>query len=117
MYHSILPPEVIYMGYIVSGHGHRPNPAKTKTILAAPVATNTMELKSFMGMWQYCSQFLPNLSSILAPLHQLLRKDERWLWGEQQAAAFGESKQFLALPACWPIMTRTSLHSFHAMHP
>ena len=36
------------MGYIVSGHGHRPNPAKTKAILAAPVATNTMELE-FLG--------------------------------------------------------------------
>ena len=88
------------MGYIVSGHGRRPNPAKTKTILAAPVATNTMELKSFLGMLQYYSQFLPNLSSILAPLHQLLWKDERRLWGEQQAATFGVSKNVLL---CQPV--------------
>ena len=83
------------MGYIVDEQGHKPNPEKTKAVLAAPTPKDVSELKSFLGMLQYYGQFLPNLSSVLEPLHQSLWKGERWHWNEPQEEAVRTSKQLL----------------------
>ena len=46
-------------------------------------------------MINYYQIFLPNLSNVLAPLHELLRKETRWHWGKEQMQAFQKSKDFL----------------------
>ena len=46
-------------------------------------------------MINYYQKFLPNLSSVLAPLHELLRKETHWHWGKEQMQAFQKSKDFL----------------------
>ena len=83
------------MGYIVDEHGHRANPNKTKAVLDAPRPRDVSELRSYLGMLQYYARFLPNLAAVLAPLHQLLRKGERWCWDAPQEEAFCLSKQLL----------------------
>jgi hypothetical protein len=40
-------------------------------------------------------KFLPNLSTLLAPLYELLQKHHKWSWGEKQDIAFKESKKLL----------------------
>ena len=45
-------------------------------------------------MSNYYQKFLPNLSSMLAPLNELLRKETRWHWGKEQMQAFQKSKEF-----------------------
>ena len=47
-------------------------------------------------MLQYYHRHLPHLASTLEPLHRLLRKDQEWVWGEQQCRAFREAKEKLA---------------------
>ena len=41
-----------------------------------------------MGLVNYYGKFLPNLSSVLAPLHALLQKGAQWKWGVQQEKVF-----------------------------
>ncbi|KAJ8370490.1 hypothetical protein SKAU_G00105180 [Synaphobranchus kaupii] len=36
------------------------------------------KLKAYLGLLNYYNRFLPNLSTLLAPMHQLLRKEVRW---------------------------------------
>lgn len=40
-------------------------------------------------------KFLPSSSTLFAPLHALLRKDEKWTWGCKQQEAFVKSKNLL----------------------
>ena len=42
----------------------------------------------------YCN-FLPNLSTVLEPLHVLLRKGCTWKWDSEQNEAFNEAKRLL----------------------
>ena len=42
------------------------------------------QLKSFFGMIDYYSKFLPNLLTKLAPLYSLLQKKNMWKWGKDQ---------------------------------
>ena len=45
---------------------------------------------------------MPNLAQIKAPLRQLLRKDQSWIWDEAQATAFKKTQDLLASPPPHP---------------
>ena len=53
------------------------------------------QLKSYLGLLSYYGKFLPNLSTLLAPLRQLLGKDVLWKWSSEQESAFQASKELL----------------------
>ena len=86
---------VEYLGHIIDANGLHPSESKVKAIRDAPTPTNVTELKSFLGLLNYYHKFLPDLSTILAPLHQLLRKDAKWIWSQTQDKAFQHSKSLL----------------------
>lgn len=67
-------------------------------MLKAPAPTTVTELKSFLGMVNYYGKFLPNLSTHLAPLYQLLKKESPWIWTEGCASSFAHVKQLLSSP-------------------
>ena len=72
------------LGHRVEAEGFHPVEAKVKAIQEAPAPKNPTELKSFLGMLNFHGKFIPNLSSILEPLHSLLRKDVVWKWEVEQ---------------------------------
>ena len=54
---------------------------------------NVSELKSYLGLLTYYNRFLPNLSTLLAPLYEFL--DQSWNWTAAQDKAFRESKALM----------------------
>ena len=60
-----------------------------------PTPCNVSQLHSFLGMVNYYGKFLHQLSTLLAPLYQLLQQKSRWHWGKEQQDAFTEVKQQL----------------------
>ena len=70
-------------------------PKKVEAIKEAPSPTNVTELKAFLGLLMYYEKFLPNLSSVLAPLSKLLRNDCPWQWTAEEEEAFQASKPLL----------------------
>lgn len=48
-----------------------------------PNPTNVSELRTLLGMINYLSKFIPNLSEIAAPLRQLDKKNIEWHWQEE----------------------------------
>ena len=49
-------------------------------------------------MVNHYGRFVSNLSTVLAPLHQLLRKETRWRWSKAQQDAFAQTKEMLSTP-------------------
>ena len=72
---------------------------KTKVEGIQKVATpvNKTELKSYLGMVSFY-KYLHDHATILAPLTRVLREDETWSWGPEQAKAFEKSKELLQSP-------------------
>ena len=62
---------------------------------SAPTPKNVTELKAFLGMLNYHHRFFDRLSTILEPLHKLLRKGQSWEWYKAQQIAFEKAKQLL----------------------
>ncbi|XP_033993597.1 uncharacterized protein K02A2.6-like [Trematomus bernacchii] len=90
---TFLEEEVEYLGHRVDAQGLHPVEKKVKAIMEAPNPTNVTELKSYLGLLNYYNTFLPNLATLLAPLHELLRQDVRWQ--KKQEEAFKKSKALL----------------------
>ena len=93
---AFLLPSVEYLGHKISADGLQPTEEKVRAIKEAPHPTNVSQLRSFLGLVNYYSKFLPNLANTLAPLHSLLQKTKQWSWEAPQKAAFAESKRQLS---------------------
>ena len=88
-------PSVTYLGHKIDAEGLHPLPDKIKAIQDAPSPTNVQELKAYLGLLTYYSRFLPNMSTVLSPLYQLLQKDVKWRWTSDENNAFLASKDLL----------------------
>lgn len=89
-------PELKFLGYIVDASGLHCDPEKVAAILNIPSPNNVKEVRRFMGVTSWYRRFIPDCSSILAPLSKLLRKGNRFKWTEECEAAFKRIKGCLA---------------------
>ena len=93
-------PEVEYLGHVVSEKGLRPMESKYRAIRDAPQPQNVTQLKSYLGLLNYYSRFLPSISTTLQPLYMLLQKSQPWIWNKPQQEAFESSKEKLLASDC-----------------
>ena len=89
---------VTYLGYTVSGAGVHTTDDKVAAIRGAPEPRNVTELQAWLGLINYYSKFLRNLSTVLFPLYKLLRRGEPWVWGSAEHEAFSRAKALLQCP-------------------
>ena len=92
---QLMKPVLECLGHRVDAAGFHPVETKVKAIQEAPAPKTPTELRSFLGMLNFYGKFIPNLSSILDPLHSLLRKDVVWKWEVEQQEAFDKAKNQL----------------------
>ena len=83
-----------YLGVTIDAEGTHPNIDKVRAIQEAPAPTSVKELKALLGLLNYYSKFLHNISSVLAPLYKLVKKGVKWHWGKEQETAFKEPKEY-----------------------
>ena len=86
---------VMYLGHKIDRDGLHPSDEKVKTIRDAPYPTNVREHHSWLGLLNYYGRFLCYMSTIIAPLHILLRKETTWRWENEQITAFRAAKELL----------------------
>jgi len=84
-----------YLGHNVSHQALTPHQAKVSAIRALRAPTNVSELRSILGFLNYYRLYVPGFSELAAPLNALLKKDAKWCWGPEQAAALEQLKAAL----------------------
>ena len=89
---------VIYLGHQIGPDGMQPTAEKVRAVEHAPAPKGVKELQAWLGLINYYSKFLKNLSTVLAPLYKLLRKGQDWTWGPDQQRAFQAGKDLLKSP-------------------
>lgn len=88
-------PSVDFLGYRVDGEGRHPTDEKIAAIKGAASPKNVAELRSYLGLINYYGNFIPSLSTLLQPLHELLREGVKWAWTEECEKAFELSQSEL----------------------
>lgn len=90
---------ISYLGYILSEEGLSIDSSKLEPILSYPSPKTLKEVRRLMGMVGFYKQFIPNYSTILAPITDLLKKSKaKLIWTEDADKAFNEIKSVLTSP-------------------
>ncbi|KAK1619913.1 hypothetical protein QYE76_025430 [Lolium multiflorum] len=87
--------KVIFLGYVVSQHGVEVDESKIEAIQNWPTPMNVSQVRSFHGLAGFYRRFVPNFSTIAAPLNDLTKKGVVFEWGAAQDHAFDELKRLL----------------------
>lgn len=88
--------EVKYLGHIFSSKGVLVDQSKVKAICDMPSPSCINDLQRFMGMVNYLSSFIPNLSKENSLLRTLLSKKVEWSWTEHHEAEFNKIKKLIS---------------------
>ncbi|KAK7099608.1 hypothetical protein V1264_003723 [Littorina saxatilis] len=87
--------ELTFFGHKFGEKGVSADPEKVKTITNTSAPENVSEVRSFLGMTQYMSRFIPGYASITEPLRKLTRKETVWKWTKEEQQAFDKLKHSL----------------------
>jgi hypothetical protein len=86
-------PEVKFMGHILTKNGMKVDKERLQGIQDIPTPQDKAAVQRFIGIMNYISRFIPNLSDILKPLNELTHKDSMFLWDENMQQAFDKAKE------------------------
>ena len=87
--------KITFCGHEIDRSGLHKIQSKIDAVVNAPKIENVEQLRSFLGLVQYYSKFLPNLSTILRPLHELLVQGKQWKWTQRCEDAVNKVKQLI----------------------
>lgn len=86
---------VEFLGHVISGIGISTDPKKIKSIEEWPTPTCTKDVQRFVGLCNYYRRFVKNFSIIARPLHNLTKKNKKFIWDEDCEKAFKILKEKL----------------------
>ncbi|KAI2666787.1 Retrovirus-related Pol polyprotein from transposon 17.6 [Labeo rohita] len=88
--------EVSYVGHILTAEGLKPDNGKVRAIQNMPEPQDKAALMRFLGLLQYLSKFILNMSDLSAPLRILLEGDVAWHWESEQQKSFERLKSLVS---------------------
>jgi transposase InsO family protein len=81
---------------VINAKGIHASPEKVEAITKLEAPKNVTELRRFVGMINYLGRFTKNLSTIMKPLTDLLKKNIQWCWDSPQQKAFDVVKKIIS---------------------
>lgn len=88
--------ELYYIGHKINEFGVSIDDNKVKAIVHMPPPSDRKALERFLGLVNYVSKFVPNVSNLTAPLRSLLKKDVDFIWSHEHTNAFNKVKEVLS---------------------
>ena len=86
----------MYAGHVFSAEGVSPEENRVHAINSLKSPENLKELRSFLGMINYCAKFIPQFATITQPLRNLLKQTVKWKWDSKCETSFKTLKNLLS---------------------
>ena len=77
---KFLQEKIEYLGHMVTREGLRPTEENMSALKKAATLINVTEWRSYLRLLKYYMTFLPDLSTLLAPLNALTQSCAEWSW-------------------------------------
>ena len=84
--------EVEFLGVVIGPRGVEMQKEKVERVLNWLVPRNIKEVQKFLGLANYYRRFIKDFAKLAAPLHVLIRKEQKWKWKREQEEAFEKLK-------------------------
>nr|AIK27535.1 polyprotein [Chilo suppressalis] len=88
--------ETTFLGHHISAAGIKPSRSSQQVIQKFRAPQNTTEVRSFLGLMNFSARFIPQSSTITAPLRELTKKDVTFTWNDEHEEVFQKLKQLIA---------------------
>jgi len=82
-----------FLGVVIGPRGVEMQRKKVEGVLNWPAPKNVKEVQKFLGLANYYRRFIKDFAKIAAPLHVLVRKEQKWKWEKEQEEVFGKLKE------------------------
>ncbi|GFY59692.1 retrovirus-related Pol polyprotein from transposon 297 [Trichonephila inaurata madagascariensis] len=103
-----------FLGHVVENGTIKPSTAKTQAVRKFPEPTTIKQVQSFLGLTGYFRKYIKDYSTIAKPLSDLTRKENPFVFGTLQKAAFEKLKNIMSegpLLHIYKYGRRTELHT------
>jgi len=84
--------EVEFLGVVIGPRGVEMQKEKVEGVLNWPALRNVKEVQKFLDLANYYKRFIKDFTRLAAPLHVLVRKEQKWKWERKQKEAFERLK-------------------------
>ena len=81
-----------YLGMIISKGHIEMDPKKVSGVTEWPRPTKVKQVQAFLGFANFYRRFIKDFAKHAKPLTSLTKKDQPWVWGEEQEQAFNSLK-------------------------
>ena len=78
------------LGIVIRLEGIKMEEEKVKRVLDLPTLKEVKDIQKFLELANYYWLFIKNFAAITRPLHDLVKKDQKWSWMEKQEKVFKE---------------------------
>ena len=85
-------PQVTYLGHIIIAEGISPDKEKVRAIAEMPPPEDKKGVERLLGVFNYVGKFIPDMSTIIHPIRELLKKEVQFTWQWEQIKAFQRVK-------------------------
>ena len=85
--------EIGFLGIVIGLEGIKIEKEKMKGVLEWPTPKYVKDIHKFLKLANYYHQFIEEFVSIAKPLHDLIKKDQKWNCTEKQEEAFKKLKE------------------------
>lgn len=86
---------VKYLGHIIQNNSVKPVKDNLISIKSFPIPRTQKNIRQFLGKINFYHEYVPKSAIILDPLHNLLRKNQKFVWSEECQKAFDTIKNLL----------------------
>jgi len=85
--------EIGFLEVVIGPDGIKMEEEKVKGVLDWLTLKCVKDVQKFLRLANYYCQFIEGFVSIAKPLHDMVKKDQKWNWTERQENAFRELKE------------------------
>ena len=104
-----------FYGLIFSKDGVKPDSKLASDFVNASRPQNASDVRSLLGMAQYCAKFMEDHVTITEPLQELTQKNVNFVWQAKHQQALDELKQILTSETVLGFLTLTNIQKLLLM--
>ena len=87
--------EIAFAGLMISARGIKPDPERIKALTKFPAPRDISGVRSFLGLANQLSGFVPDFAHMTVRLRELTSKKNAFFWGEDHQKEFEQVKDLL----------------------